>query len=203
MRLGRNLDWRGRVWQLIRMRAECEKPDGAKGGLRAIANVQMWASIGFVVLLTAVWCVLQEAFSWLNILFGLLVAVFTLFFTNTFVLKEDYSKRYAIRPFMLLWYLVVLIWKIYDAGFHAMAKILTGGVNVNIVEVNTMLDNPFHIALLGNSITLTPGTVTMETDGQRLKVIWIDAHTRDPEIAGKEIKGGFEALLAKAAVRAK
>ena len=82
-----------------------------------------------------------------------------------------------------------------------MAKILTGGVNVNVVEVQTKLDNPFYIALLGNSITLTPGTVTMETDGQRLKVIWIDAHTRDPEIAGKEIKGGFEDLLEKAAVR--
>jgi len=185
------------------MRAECEISDGAKGGLGAIANMQMRASVGFVVLLTVVWCVLQEEFSWLNILFGLLVAVFTLFFSNTFVLKEDYGKRYAIRPFMLLWYLLVLIWKIYDAGFHAMAKILTGGVNVNIVEVNTVLHNPFHVALLANSITLTPGTVTMETDGQRLKVIWIDAHTRDPEIAGKEIKGGFEDMLVKAAVREK
>ena len=193
----------GGVWQLGQMHAECEKTSWVGGRLRAFGNMQLRASVGFVVLLTIVWCVLQEAFSWQHILFGLIVAIVTLTFTNVLVLKEDYSKRYAIRPFILLWYLVVLIWKIYDAGFHAMAKILTGGVNVNIVEVNTMLDNPFHIALLGNSITLTPGTVTMETDGQRLKVIWIDAHTRDPEIAGKEIKGGFEDLLAKAAVRAK
>ncbi len=165
--------------------------------------MQMRASAGFVILLTIVWCIFHEEFSWVNLLFGLLVAVFTLYFTNAFVLKEDYSSRYAIRPLMLLWYLLVLIWKIYDAGFHAMAKILTGGVNVNIVEVNTVLDNPFYIALLANSITLTPGTVTMETDDQRLKVIWIDAHTRDPEIAGKEIKGGFEDMLIKAAVRKK
>ena len=169
--------------------------------LCAFGNVRIRASVGFIFLLTIVWCVLQESYSWQNVLLGLVVAAFTLTFTNIFVLKEDYCKRYAIRPLLLFWYLLVLVWKIYDAGFHAMAKILTGGVNVNVVEVQTKLDNPFYIALLGNSITLTPGTVTMETDGQRLKVIWIDAHTRDPEIAGKEIKGGFEELLEKAAVR--
>ncbi len=189
------------MWHFVSMRAECEKTSGVLGRLRVFGKVQIRASVGFICLLTVVWCVLQESYSWQNVLLGLAVAAFTLTFTNVFVLKGDYSKRYAIRPLMLLWYLLVLVWKIYDAGFHAMAKILTGGVNVNVVEVQTKLDNPFYIALLGNSITLTPGTVTMETDGQRLKVIWIDAHTRDPEIAGKEIKGGFENLLEKAAVR--
>ena len=188
------------MWQFVRMHAECKNKGFFPGRLRALGMVELRASFGFVLLLTLVWCILQEAFTLANVAFGLVVSVATITFTNVFVLKEDFCKRYAIRPFVLLWYLLVLIWKIYDAGFHAMAKILTGGVNVNIVEVHTILDNPFHIALLANSITLTPGTVTMQTDGQRLKVIWIDAHTRDPVVAGKEIKGGFEAMLVKAAV---
>ena len=189
------------VWQFIAMLAECEKTNRFCGMLRTFGNIQMRASIGFLVLLTTVWCILQESFSWQNVVLGLAVSIFTLTFTNLFVLKGDYSRRYAIRPLLLLWYLLVLVWKIYQSGFQAMAKILTGGVNVNVVDIQTDLENPFHIALLGNSITLTPGTVTMQTDGQNLKVIWIDAHTRDPEVAGKEIKGGFEALLKKAAAR--
>ena len=183
------------------MNAHGQTDDAKIGGLSAARWRVTRAQCGFVLVLAAVWIILNEAVTPLTVITAPLVGVLVLVFTNRFVLNGDYSARYAIRPLALLHYALVLVWQIYVAGFHAMAKIVTGGINVNIVEFDTALKNDFLIALLANSITLTPGTVTMEKNGQHLKVIWIDAHTRDPELAGAEIKGDFERLLARIEAR--
>ncbi|GAB6089339.1 Na+/H+ antiporter subunit E [Spirochaeta dissipatitropha] len=150
---------------------------------------------GLVFLLSVVWMILNESISLHIVLSGPIVAVVVLFFTNRLVLKADYQSFYRIRPFVLFRYCIVLLKEIYVAGFHAMEKIITKKVNINIVGFDTKLTDPFHISLLANSITLTPGTVTMEKSGQHLEVIWIDAHTQDPDEAGREIMGSFERML--------
>lgn len=152
-------------------------------------------NVGFVLLLSVVWVILNESLELAVLLGGPVIAAVSLYVTNRLVLKSDYHSQYHIRFLSLLIYCMVLLKEIYVAGFHAMAKIVTGRVNVNIVEFDTRLTNDFHIALLANSITLTPGTVTMEKSGQHLKVIWIDAHTTDPSEAAQEIMGPFERLL--------
>lgn len=157
--------------------------------------------MGLVFLLSVVWIILNESISWHILLSGPIVAVVVLFFTNKLVLKADYQSYYRIRPFVLLRYCLVLLKEIYVAGFHAMAKIITRKVNINIVGFDTRLSDPFHISLLANSITLTPGTVTMEKSGQHLEVIWIDAHTQDPDEAGQEIMGSFERMLIQSDLR--
>ncbi len=48
---------------------------------------------------------------------------------------------------------------------------------------------------LANSITLTPGTLTVDIDGQDVYVHWINIHTDDAERRTKEICGRFEPLL--------
>jgi len=185
------------------MNAQVQTGDAKAERLPAILGRWTWAQGGYILVLAAVWIILNEAVTLWTVATAPLVGFIVLVFTNTFVLNDDYSSRYAIRPLALLRYAVVLVWQIYVAGFHAMAKIVRGGINVNIVEFDTALERDFHIALLANSITLTPGTVTMEKNGRHLKVIWIDAHTLDPEEAGEEIKGGFERLLVRMEARDK
>ncbi|MFP4508765.1 MAG: Na+/H+ antiporter subunit E [Spirochaetota bacterium] len=152
-------------------------------------------NVGFVLLLSIVWFILNESLDFTVLISGPIIAATALYVTNRLVLKSDYHKRYHVRFVPLLFYCGVLLKEIYVAGFHAMVKIVTGRINVNIVEFDTRLTNDFHIALLANSITLTPGTVTMEKDGRHLTVIWIDAHTTDPSVAAREIMGSFEQML--------
>ena len=61
------------------------------------------------------------------------------------------------------------------------------------------MKSDYGVAAVGNSITLTPGTITMETteeDGQNyLYVHWIDVAETDPEKAGEIIKGSMERAL--------
>lgn len=62
-----------------------------------------------------------------------------------------------------------------------------------MVEVRTGLESRLGRLLLANSITLTPGTLSVDVRGDRILVHWIDASPgTDLESATREIAAGFE-----------
>ncbi len=69
-------------------------------------------------------------------------------------------------------------------------------VNPGFVKVPSECKTEYGRAMLANSITLTPGTITMditEENGQTYYYIhWIDVATTDPKEAGDAIKGTLE-----------
>lgn len=64
-----------------------------------------------------------------------------------------------------------------------------------IVKVRTRLKSRMGRLLLANSITLTPGTLTVEMDGEWLYIHWVTAEAADIEAATAAIVSGFEAYL--------
>ncbi len=70
-----------------------------------------------------------------------------------------------------------------------------------IVKIKTDLRSDTGVAILANSITLTPGTLTLDVskklDGTYVYVHWIDVETLNRERAGKRIKGDIEEWLKK------
>lgn len=64
-----------------------------------------------------------------------------------------------------------------------------------IVRVRTTLKEPVARLLLANSITLTPGTLSVEIQGEWLYVHWVVAETTDAEAATQTIVKGFERYL--------
>ena len=148
-----------------------------------------------VPIVTLAWVVFEEELSIRSVLVGASVGLVTLLLVDRYVLRGDYRHLYSIGVVPALRYVWTLIVQIYLAGFEAIAKLLTGRLNVDIVDITTSLDDDFRIALLANSITLTPGTVTLDRSGNRLRIIWLDCVTHDPEEAGRLIKQDFERLL--------
>lgn len=157
--------------------------------------------LGYVplgLLLTGVWVILNERLDLPTLVFGVAAAVLGIVATNRLVLKARFTALYKARPLRMLLYAVRLVVSIYVAGFQAIGKMLTRRVHVGIVDIETRLDDPFAVALLANSITLTPGTVTLSQEDNRLKIIWLDTQTHDPAVAGPAIMGPFEKLLEEA-----
>jgi multicomponent Na+:H+ antiporter subunit E len=93
------------------------------------------------------------------------------------------------------------IFIIYFFGpfFFAMAKanidvayrVITGKINPGIVKISTGLKSDASVTLLANSITLTPGTLTVDIDEKNndLYIHWINVTNLKPSI--KEICGSF------------
>lgn len=64
-----------------------------------------------------------------------------------------------------------------------------------IVKVRTKLKTRMGRLMLANSITLTPGTLSVELDGEWLYVHWVRMETDDIEEATARIVSGFESYL--------
>lgn len=64
-----------------------------------------------------------------------------------------------------------------------------------IVKARTKLKSPMGRLLLANSITLTPGTLTVEMDGEWLYIHWVTVEDEDVEAATASIVSGFERYL--------
>lgn len=68
-------------------------------------------------------------------------------------------------------------------------------VNPGIVTVRTRLKSAMGRMLLANSITLTPGTLTVDIDGEFLHIHWVTVDSPDIEAASQAIVAGFEEYL--------
>ncbi|HKK49576.1 MAG TPA: Na+/H+ antiporter subunit E [Alkalispirochaeta sp.] len=149
------------------------------------------------LVLVVIWVIMQESFEWQTILVGSGVAALALFVSRTLILRRNYHETYRVRLVPALGYGIRLVLAIYGAGFQAIWKMFRGRINVGVVDIRTSLEDEFSIALLGNTITLIPGTVTLDRDGQDLRIIWLDCETRDPERVDAMIKGPFEKLIGR------
>jgi len=68
-------------------------------------------------------------------------------------------------------------------------------LNPGIVKVKTRLKSKAGRMILANSITLTPGTLSVDVQGNDYFIHWIDVTAVDEEEATKEIVAGFEKYL--------
>lgn len=68
-------------------------------------------------------------------------------------------------------------------------------INPGIVKVRTKLKSKMGRLMLANSITLTPGTLTVALEGEWIYVHWVLMESDDIETATKQIVSGFESYL--------
>jgi len=106
----------------------------------------------------------------------------------------------ALDPRRWGWFLLYLPYFLYycvRANLDVMFRVVHPDVPIRpgIVKVRTTLTSSMAKTFLANSITLTPGTLTLEIDGQDLYVHWINIHTDQAKRRTAEICGRFEPLL--------
>ncbi|ASJ15099.1 monovalent cation/H+ antiporter subunit E [Thermococcus radiotolerans] len=91
---------------------------------------------------------------------------------------------YAIGP---------LFWGMVRANLDVAYRVITGKIKPGIVRVPVELENDTQYTILSNSITLTPGTLTVDAcpEEKALYVHWINVTEKEPE-SSKVIAGSFE-----------
>lgn len=81
----------------------------------------------------------------------------------------------------LIRYSIRLIVEIYLAGVAVIPTIIKGDADVEIVRVETKLRDELLIDILANSITLTPGTVSVDKIGKQLLILNLNAQAPDED----------------------
>ncbi|KPK50594.1 MAG: cation:proton antiporter [Planctomycetes bacterium SM23_25] len=97
----------------------------------------------------------------------------------------------------LLIYLPVFFWEMIKANFDVAYRVVHPRMPIRpgIVAVKTELKTDIGKLFLANSITLTPGTLTLEVQGEYLFIHWINVKDEDVERASELIAGRFEKHL--------
>jgi multicomponent Na+:H+ antiporter subunit E len=150
----------------------------------------------FVIWLTALWVALWDDLSWANLLSGLLVA--TAVAAVARIDLETLRPTY-FRPVWATWYVVVLLRNLVAANLRLAWEILTPGIGTHtgIVAVPMRGGSEAVVNLVANSITLTPGTMTVEVstsgdldhDGAEDDVLLYihGMYTRDAEAVRRDV----------------
>lgn len=94
-------------------------------------------------------------------------------------------------------YLFYFLWQLLKANIDVAFRVLHPKLPIEpgIVKVKTQLKSRLGRLLLANSITLTPGTITVETDGDDFYVHWIKVEGIHDKERTKKIVAGFEQFL--------
>jgi multicomponent Na+:H+ antiporter subunit E len=116
------------------------------------------------------------------------------------VFDDDVTK--LLNPVRLFWaivYIPVFFYHMIVANLDVAYRVLNPGLPIKpgIVKVKTKLKTNIGKATLANSITLTPGTLTVDIKDQYLYVHWINVISDDIEEATKEIVDKFEKYIVR------
>ncbi|TEU15968.1 MAG: cation:proton antiporter [Dehalococcoidia bacterium] len=99
---------------------------------------------------------------------------------NRFIGK-DLRMLNPRRWLTILVYLFPLLFAMAKANIDVAYRVITGRINPAIVKINPNLKTDLALTILANSITLTPGTLSVDVDQKtnELYVHWINV---DPEV---------------------
>ena len=118
------------------------------------------------------WVLLSASFEWIHLALGL-VCSFTVAWLNSGHSPFVPKFRLWLRIFL---YLPWLFYKIIQSSLHLSKLILHPDLPIapQFISVESKLYHHAAIVLFGNSITLTPGTITVEVDRNNLIVHALD-----------------------------
>lgn len=129
------------------------------------------------ILYFLLWVIFNGRFNLEIAIFGVIISAVIFIFSCKFA---DYSiqkeKKLYKNIFKLIKYVFILVGDIVKCNFKVMRLILTQREEVEpvLVTFKSKLKKPVEQSILANSITLTPGTITVSVEEQKYTVHCLD-----------------------------
>ena len=130
------------------------------------------------IIFLLLWILLNGQFTWEIVCFGIVIAGVMYAFVCKFL---DYSLEKDILLFRkmpyILAYILILIWEIIKANVDTihLALSIRNEIDPVVVRFRTDLKSKAAKVALAKSITLTPGTITVDLEGDELIIHALDA----------------------------
>jgi len=120
----------------------------------------------------------------LEIEFGIILSVIVaLIATKILFQKKSYR---LLNPLRWITFLIYVLGPFFlamaKANIDVAYRVITGKINPGIVRISTGMKTDLGVTLLANSITLTPGTLSVDIDEEKndLYIHWINVTTLEP-----------------------
>jgi len=156
--------------------------------------------LAFIVWLMLTWPFVNGKIDIQVTVAGLIASAIVAVLFHEILPKEHLVFISPVRVFWALVYVPVFFYYVMKANLDVVYRALHPKMPIKpgIVKIKTILKTESGITALANSITLTPGTLTVDlTDDGFLYVHWINVKSDDIEQATKLIARRFEWFLQK------
>ncbi len=96
-------------------------------------------------------------------------------------------------------YIPVFLYELVKSNIDVLFRVLNPKLPINpgFVKVNSEIKDKIGKLILANSITLTPGTISVDADDDGIYVHWINVSDSADEDYSEKIAGKFERILRK------
>lgn len=150
----------------------------------------------FNLLLAIVWVAVTGSASFMNLVFGFLLAAVALG-----IVRSSYDGvLYLGRVRRILALLLLFLCELAKSAWAVAMAVMSPKMDVKpgIFAFPLTVDRDFEITLLANLITLTPGTLSVDVSDDR-KILYVHAlDCSDPDAIRRSIAEGFERRIMEA-----
>jgi multicomponent Na+:H+ antiporter subunit E len=155
--------------------------------------------LALFILAFVFWLLLTFNLTAANLAAGAVVAFVTAMLFGKHFFRKAVKFIQPVRYFWLLVYLVIFTWECIKANFDVAYRVLHPAMPIRpgIVRVKLGITSPFARTMLANSITMTPGTISVDIVGDEIFVHWIYVSSEDPAEYSQKIAGRFEKYIKK------
>ncbi len=133
------------------------------------------------LLFLVIWIVMNDGFSLFNLITGVVVVGFSICLSS-YLLGFSYVKVFYLPVLKFVKYIAFLLVKIYASGISATYSIITGKINPGFVKcsIDKRIKNVSIHNIIASSITLTPGTITVDNINGKLTVLSLHCEEENP-----------------------
>lgn len=140
------------------------------------------------------WTILTEDLSLSSTGLGFILATFILAFTQGFISDSKMPAIRLVYFLKMIKYAFKTIFSVYTSAFSVIKGIVQNKFEISIVEVKLPSDLEFVNALICNSITLTPGTLSLEKNEKKAHVLLLNPHLKSPKDLAEDVESGYQDL---------
>lgn len=164
-----------------------------------IVGSPMVHKVCLFLLLFAFWMALAGSLKTKFVIYGIITAATTVWLCYPLLLvpNRDGSKKYfvfGVPIFKFISYTGWLMWQLVLANIDVLKATTSQELDIDpkVVRFYFRVDNPMACVVLANSITLTPGTVTLNVDDEGL----FEIHALTVGAAEGVLDGSFQKKVA-------
>jgi multicomponent Na+:H+ antiporter subunit E len=149
------------------------------------------------LILFIIWLLLTLSFHWQEISIGIIISLILSLILYKYYVGLGLPPLSAKRIAFSVAYVIVLFKEIIMANIDVAYRVIHPKMPIKpgIVIIKTQLKQDIAKMILANSITLTPGTFTLDILDDKLLIHWINVRSEDTQKATKIIGERFEKYL--------
>lgn len=133
------------------------------------------------LMISVLWFLVWILLSWppggKDVFVGIMVSVIVSFLTMDLLVEKPRPFRNPVRYLWFLYYIIVFLWECVKANIDVAYRVIHPDLPIRpgTIRVKTGLKSDAGLTFLANSITLTPGTTTVDIDREKglIYVHWL------------------------------